>query len=229
MLGRDQAELRLLLGGLLLVLLVLTFARLTGLVLSGTTSQFDDRILMSLRDPSNPSVPIGPAWLRSAALDITALGSGWVLGLVVFSIVGFLAFQGFYRTAIFVLLATTTGSLLNTGLKELFGRARPEIVPHLREVFSLSFPSGHAMTSAAVYLTLGALLMRMSEKRATKLYCMAMAMLLTVMIGSTRVYLGVHYPTDVLAGWIAGMSWALICWLIERVLEQRTRIGQERL
>ena len=132
------------------------------------------------------------------------------------------------RTALFVFVATTGGSLLNTGLKELFRRPRPEVVPHLREVFSLSFPSGHAMTSAAVYLTLGALLMRIAERRATKMYCMAMAMLLTVLVGSTRVYLGVHYPTDVLAGWLAGISWALLCWMIERWLERRTRIKQER-
>jgi undecaprenyl-diphosphatase len=218
-----------LVGGLLLVLLILTFARLTDLVLSGTTRQFDERVLLLLRDPTDPSQPIGPAWLQAAALDFTALGSGFVLGLIVFAIVGFLLFQGTYRTAVFVLVATTSGSALNTLLKEVFGRPRPEVVPHLRDVFSLSFPSGHAMTSAAVFLTLGALLMRITERRITKVYCMGMAMLLTVLVGSTRVYLGVHYPTDVLGGWLAGMSWALICYLIERALERRTRLRQERL
>jgi undecaprenyl-diphosphatase len=92
---------------------------------------------------------------------------------------------------------------------------------------TLSFPSGHAMTSAAVYLTLGAMLMRISERRATKVYCMAVAMAATVMIGSTRVYLGVHYPTDVLAGWLIGLSWALLCWILERVLEARVGIKRE--
>jgi undecaprenyl-diphosphatase len=209
---KERAELALMLGGLLLVVLVLAFARLSDLVLAGNTRQFDERVLTALRDPANPSVPIGPAWLQSAALDFTALGSGFVLGLAILSLVGFLSLQGMHRTALFVLLATTGGSLLNTGLKVLFGRPRPEVVPHLRDVFSLSFPSGHAMTSAAVYLTLGALLMRVAERRATKIYCMAMAMLLTVLVGSTRVYLGVHYPTDVLAGWCIGTAWALICW-----------------
>jgi undecaprenyl-diphosphatase len=117
---------------------------------------------------------------------------------------------------------------LNTGLKELFQRPRPEIVPHLREVLTLSFPSGHAMTSAAVYLTLGALLMRISERRITKIYCMAMAALVTVLVGVSRVYLGVHYPTDVLAGWLLGLSWALSCWLIERALERRTGMRREQ-
>jgi undecaprenyl-diphosphatase len=151
-----------------------------------------------------------------------------VLGLVMLSIVGFLFLQGTYRTALFVLVAATGGNVVNSLLKELFGRPRPEIVPHLRDVFSLSFPSGHAFTSAAVYLTIGALLMRITERRATKIYCMAMAMFVTVLVGSTRVYLGVHYPTDVLAGWIAGMSWALLCWIIERALERRTRLARER-
>ena len=224
----DSVELGLLVGALTLVLLVLTFARLSDLVIEGDTRQFDEQVLASLRDPQNPSQPIGPRWLEGAALDITALGSGFVLGLVVLAIVGFLLLQGTYRTALFVLVATTGGSLLNTGLKEVFQRPRPEVVPHLREVMSLSFPSGHAMTSAAVYLTLGALLMRITERRLTKLYCMGIAMLLTALVGTSRVYLGVHYPTDVLAGWLAGMSWALLCWIIERWLERRTELARER-
>ena len=85
---------------------------------------------------------------------------------------------------------------------------------------SLSFPSGHAMTSAAVYLTLGALLMRVADRRATKIYCMTCAMFLAGLVGVTRVYLGVHYPTDVLAGWLVGLSWALFCWLVERAIER---------
>ena len=224
----DSVELGLLVSALTLVLLVLTFARLTDLVVEGNTRQFDERVLASLREPHNPSQPIGPRWLEGAALDITALGSGFVLGLFVLAIVGFLLLQGTYRTALFVLVATMGGGLLNTMLKGVFQRPRPDIVPHLREVFSLSFPSGHAMTSAAVYLTLGAMLMRITEHRATKMYCMAMAMLLTVLVGASRVYLGVHYPTDVLAGWLAGMSWALLCWIVERALERRTKLARER-
>jgi len=221
-------ELGLLLGGLSLLLLILAFAGLTGLVFDGDTRHFDERLLRSLRDAADPSHPIGPVWLEAAALDFTALGSGFVLGLVVLAIVGFLLLQGTYRTALFVLVATCGGGALNTLLKEVFQRPRPEIVPHLRDVFSLSFPSGHAMTSAAVYLTLGAMLMRITERRVAKIYCMVVAMLLTVLVGSTRVYLGVHYPTDVLGGWIAGMSWALLCWIVERALERRTRLARER-
>ena len=214
-------ELGLLVGGLSLLLLILAFAALAGVVIDGDTRHFDERVLTALRDPADPSRPIGPRWLEAAALDFTALGSGFVLGLVVLTIVGFLVLQGTYRTALFVLLATYGGGVLNSLLKELFQRPRPEIVPHLRDVFSLSFPSGHAMTSAAVYLTLGALLMRITERRATKIYCMAMAIVLTVLVGSTRVYLGVHYPTDVLAGWVAGLTWALLCFVAMRFLRSR--------
>jgi undecaprenyl-diphosphatase len=101
-------------------------------------------------------------------------------------------------------------------------------VPHLREVMTLSFPSGHAMTSAAVYLTLGALLMRISERRITKFYCMAVAMTATFLIGLSRVYLGVHYPTDVLAGWVIGLCWALLCWIAEWTLERRAGLKREK-
>jgi undecaprenyl-diphosphatase len=217
-----------LLGGLLLLVLVFGFARLSDSVIEGQTQHFDERVLQSLRKADDPSRPIGPRWLSDAAFDITSLGGGWVQGLVVMAIVGFLTLQGMHRTAAFVFAASVGGWLLNAGLKEVFQRPRPEIVPHLREVLTLSFPSGHAMTSAAVYLTLGALLMRISERRITKIYCMAIAALVTGLVGVSRVYLGVHYPTDVLAGWLMGLSWALLCWLIERAIERRTGMRREQ-
>lgn len=217
-----------LLGSVLLLVLAWGFIVLAGEMLEGDTQGFDERILSSLRRPENRAIPIGPSWLRGAALDMTALGSPFVLGLAVLAISGFLALQQSYRTAVFVLLASTGGSLLNTLLKSGFSRTRPTIVPHLREVMSPSFPSGHAMTSAAVYLTLGALLMRLSKRRLTKFYCIAVAMLLTGLVGVSRVYLGVHYPTDVLAGWIVGLSWALLCWLVERLLEKGRGWRRER-
>jgi undecaprenyl-diphosphatase len=225
---RDRGELMVLLGSVLLLVLAWGFIVLAGEMLEGDTQGFDERILSSLRRPENRAIPIGPSWLRGAALDMTALGSPFVLGLAVLAISGFLALQQSYRTAVFVLLASTGGSLLNTLLKSGFSRTRPTIVPHLREVMSPSFPSGHAMTSAAVYLTLGALLMRLSKRRLTKFYCIAVAMLLTGLVGVSRVYLGVHYPTDVLAGWIVGLSWALLCWLVERLLEKGRGWRRER-
>ncbi len=225
---RDRDELLVLLGGVLLLLLAWGFTALAGEVLEGDTQKFDERMLEALRRPDNRAVPIGPAWLQGAALDITALGSPFVLGLAVLSISGFLLLQQSYRAALFVFLASSGGTVLNTLLKNEFSRTRPTIVPHLREVMTPSFPSGHALTSAAVYLTLGALLMRLSKRRLTKFYCIAIAMLITGLVGVSRVYLGVHYPTDVLAGWLIGLSWALLCWLIERTLEKGRGWRRER-
>src|SRR3954470_11006333 len=195
---RDRRELALLLGGLAALLLVVSFFVLAAKVVDGDTQSFDARVLRSLRRADDPSTPIGPAWLRAAALDITALGSPTVLGLVTLTICGFLLLQRMARTAGLVFVATTGGWAVNSALKDLFQRARPEVVPHLRDVMSLSFPSGHAMISAAVYLTLGALGMRVADRRITKFYCIAVAMGLSLLVGASRVFLGVHYPTDVL-------------------------------
>jgi undecaprenyl-diphosphatase len=226
--GRDRAELTVLVVGLLLAILAFGTFELVGEVLEGDTQTFDERVLRALRRTDDPSLPIGPRWLHGAALDITALGAAAVIGLAVTAIVGFLVLQGMHRTALFVFLASVGGWLLNHLLKIAFARPRPDVVPHLREVMSLSFPSGHAMTSAAVYLTLGAMLMRISERRITKIYCMSIAVLATLLIGASRVYLGVHYPTDVLGGWMMGMSWALLCWLVERRIERRAGLKKEQ-
>jgi undecaprenyl-diphosphatase len=226
---RDRSELGILLAALLVLGLALGFAQLAGRVLEGDTQQFDERILASLRDPADPQRPIGPRWLHGAALDITALGSATVLGLIVFGVCGFLALQGMRRYALFVLVASVGGWFLNAALKGIFGRPRPDVVPHLREVMTLSFPSGHALTSAAVFLTLGVLLMRVAKRPIARFYCLGAAMLATILVGASRVYLGVHYPTDVLAGWLVGLSWALLCWIVERSLERRAGLREERL
>jgi undecaprenyl-diphosphatase len=225
---RDRLELELLVGAFAVVGLVFLFFHLASEVVDGDTQKFDTRILLALRDPHDPSVPIGPAWLQSGALDLTALGSSTVLGLATLSICGFLLLQGMTRTAVFVFVASAGGWLLNDALKQVFQRSRPDVVPHLREVFTTSFPSGHAMSSAAVYLTLGALMMRVAERPIAKWYCMTIAMLLTILVGASRVYAGVHYPTDVVAGWLMGLTWALVCWLVERRLEGRAGLRQEQ-
>lgn len=224
----DRGQLAIFVVSLALLALAWGFIELAGEVLDGDTQAFDERILAGLRRADDPRVPIGPRWLRIAALDVTSLGSGTVLGLTVTAIAGFLLLQGLKRYALFVSVASMGGWLLNAGLKALFARPRPSVVPHLHEVMTLSFPSGHAMTSAAVYLTLGALLMRVAKGRLARVYCMSIAMLATFLIGASRVYLGVHYPTDVLAGWLVGMSWALMCWGVERGLDRRAGLRRER-
>jgi len=196
--------------------------------MEGDTRQFDEWVLSALRQEADPGRVKGPWWLQAGAEDLTALGSPTVLGLTVLAVTGYLFLHGLYRNGLFIFSASVGGWVLNWLLKAAFERTRPDIVPHLREVMSSSFPSGHALTSAAVYLTLGALLMRIAQGRLAKYYCIAIAMFLTFLVGSSRVFLGVHYPTDVIAGWLIGMTWALLCWVVERTLERRAGLKQEK-
>ena len=168
-------------------MLIWVFATLAGEVMEGDTRQFDEWVLSALRQPSDPGRREGPGWLAWGAEDITALGSPTVLGLTVLAVTGYLFLHGLYRNGLFIFVASVGGWILNWLLKQAFARTRPDIVPHLREVVSSSFPSGHALTSAAVYLTLGALLMRIAEGRLASYYCIAIAMFLTFLVGSSRV------------------------------------------
>ena len=215
-------------GAVIILALIWVFAVLAGEVMEGDTRQFDEWVLSALRQEADPGRLQGPRWLQSGAEDLTALGSPTVLGLTVLAVTGYLFLHGLYRNGLFIFMASVGGWVLNWLLKAAFARTRPDIVPHLREVMSSSFPSGHALTSAAVYLTLGALLMRIAEGRLAKYYCIAIAMLLTFLVGSSRVFLGVHYPTDVIAGWLIGMTWALLCWVTERSLERRAGLKREK-
>jgi undecaprenyl-diphosphatase len=212
------------LAGLLVVVLVLAelaFGKLGMEVLEGDTSAFDRAILLALRDPLDPARLIGPAWLQGVASDVTSLGGPAVLTFITLAIGGYLLVIRRWGTAALVGLSVASGSLLSTGLKLAFDRPRPDLVPHAVAVSSASFPSGHAMLSAVTYLTVGALLMRAQGRVVAKVYVFAVAVLLTVAIGVSRVYLGVHWPTDVLAGWCVGAAWALLCWLVATWLQRR--------
>lgn len=225
----ERHEITWLVVGVGLCLLLWGFLALASEVMEGDTTSLDTRILRALRKADDPSRPIGPSWIEDSLLDITSIGGPTVLWLVVLSIVGFLLLQTRYHTAIVVAVTAATGDLLNFALKNLFLRPRPDIVPHLRAVSgTTSFPSGHAMESAIIYLTLGAMLMRLAERRVTKIYCLGMAVLLTLLVGTSRVYLGVHYPTDVVAGWMFGFLWASLCWLVSQRFEKETGVAQER-
>jgi undecaprenyl-diphosphatase len=208
--------------------LLFAFVSLAGEVTEGDTQAFDTKILRALRDPADASRPIGPGWIEGPLLDLTAIGGPTVLGLVVLVVAGFLVLQTRYRTAIVVAATSAGGELLDAALKQMFNRPRPSIVPHLRVVYSTSFPSGHAMESAIVYLTLGAMLMRAAESRLTKIYILSVAVMLTMLVGVSRVYLGVHYPTDVIGGWIVGFMWATVCWLVAQRFESTTHIQAEK-
>jgi undecaprenyl-diphosphatase len=224
----ERHELVWLVVGLGVCVLLLAFVTLAGKVMDGDTQAFDARILLALREPSDLSRPIGPEWMESSVLDLTAIGGPTFLWMMVAAVAGFLVLQTRYRTAIVILVTSASGELLNVAMKHLFNRPRPTIVPHLRAVYSTSFPSGHAMESAIVYLTLGAILMRASDTVPTKIYILGIAVLLTTLAGASRVYLGVHHPTDVLAGWIVGFLWATICWVVAQRFEGTTHIQAEK-
>jgi undecaprenyl-diphosphatase len=196
---------------ILVASVLFAFAKLADAVDRGSTLVFDEWLIVALRTPGDLAQPIGPEWLEGMMRDFTALGSTGVLALMVLTIAGFLALTRKGNTALFVLAAVIGGVLISQTLKFAFARPRPELVPHGAEVFTASFPSGHSMMSAVVYLTLGALLARTQTDRAVKLYILVMAVILTVLVGVSRVYLGVHWPTDVVAGWALGGVWALIC------------------
>lgn len=224
----ERHELAWLIIGLGGCILLLVFLKLAGAVMEGETLAFDKKIILAFRKADDPSRPIGPAWISGVLMDLTALGGPTVIGLVVLAVVGFLVLQARYWTALFIFMTALTGEAVSFAMKMAFARPRPSVVPHLREAFSSSFPSGHAMQSAIIYLTLGAMLMRIAEGRLTKIYCCTVAMLLTLLVGVSRVWLGVHYPTDVLAGWIVGLFWASVCWLGAQHYEVRAGIRAEK-
>ena len=202
------------------------FLAIAGEVREGDTQSFDKALLLSMRRPGDLA-PKGSEAFQEVARDVTALGGSLVLTLVTLITAGFLWLDGKGRMAAFVGLSVGTGTLLSTLLKDLFHRARPDLVPHGMHVSSASFPSGHSMLSAVTYLTIAALLARSHERRSVKVYFLLVAIVLMLMIGVSRVYLGVHWPTDVLAGWTAGAVWALLCWLIARWLQNRHRLETE--
>ncbi|AYD01595.1 phosphatase PAP2 family protein [Neorhizobium sp. NCHU2750] len=195
---------------------VLAFLALTGEVIEGDTHAFDEEILLSLRQTADLALPIAPSWVTHAMGDITALGGVTVLSLMTVLSVVYLFLARQRAIAIFMALSIIGGWLVSSALKLGVARPRPDIVPHLVEVHDLSFPSGHAMLSAVTYLTLAALLSRAEQYRATRIFLMAAGIFLTLIIGLSRLYLGVHYPTDVLGGWCAGAVWAAGCWLVAR-------------
>lgn len=219
--GRLQPSERWILGVLaVIVVLGLAFLGLADEVGEGDTQAFDHGILMAFRTPGDPAEPIGPAWLREAARDLTSLGSFSILGGVFLLVIGYLLIAGRRRAAAWTSVTVLGGTLLSTVLKLHYDRPRPDLGVELA-VFTPSFPSGHALISTVVYLTLGAMLARTTQSRRLKVYYVWVAILLALLIGLTRIYLGVHFPTDVLAGWAMGAAWAGSCFIASVLLAPR--------
>ena len=199
------------------------FAEIADEVAEGETQHFDTWVLKAVRKPRDPSQLRGPPWLADAARDVTALGSTSVLWLVTLAVLGFLAIGRRWLWVALVIVATGGGTALVHAMKDIYERERPTLFEHLDTVSTYSFPSGHAMLSAVVYITLGALLSRAVARRRLKLYILCVALLLAFLVGASRVFVGVHYPTDVLAGWAGGLAWAALCWLGASYAEWRLR------
>jgi len=214
---------RILAAFLALALLLFAFIRLAWEMTEGETMSIDKALMLALRT-SDPSVPVGPPWFANIMLQLTALGGGPVLWLLIILAAGYLLAARRYSTAAFLVAAVSLGMGLSTLLKGLFERPRPELVAHLVQVQTTSFPSGHAMNSAVVYLTLGGLLARAQKRRGVRIYLLSAAIALTVIVGFSRVYLGVHWPSDVAAGWCLGAAWALLCSMVALTQQQRRAI-----
>ena len=202
-------------------------AELTEEVVEGSTSNLDRDILLFLRTPGDLSDPIGPWWVEEIGRDLTALGGVAVLVLTTVVVSLFFLLHRRWSTMVYILATVGGGIVLSSIAKEFFDRPRPDRVPHGSLVHTASFPSGHSMMAAVAYLTLGAMVARAQKRWALKVYTLSVAVLLTLLVGMSRIHMGVHWPTDVAAGWLAGGAWAVLCLLIARSLAKRGHIEQE--
>ncbi len=206
---------------LIAVASVWAFVELADEVREGGLQGLDTRILYWLRDPMDTTRPIGPRWLAEAIRDASALGSVTVLALLVSATAAALWLEKHRPAAVWLVMAALGATGLSTLFKLFFARERPDLIAPELLPTSYSFPSGHSALSATVYLTLGAALTRVVPRASTRALVLATALLLTLFTGVSRVYLGVHYPSDVLAGWTLGLGWAALCWLIAWNIEKR--------
>lgn len=210
------------LAGIGFVAACLLFLHLAMAAPQGAYLDLERAIMYGLRQPGT-DVPAGPSWIPEAIRDITALGSAMVIILLTLVIIGYLLLMRRFTTVVLLIVATAGGQAVNFALKHHFRRERPEAALHLVEIRSPSFPSGHSMAASIFYLTTGALLTQAARRRREKIYLLWSALTLTALIGLSRIYLGVHYPTDVLAGWCAGFAWAILCWAVARWIRRNRR------
>lgn len=204
---------------------VWAFIEIADEVAEGSANAVDRSILLSLRDTDDISSPLGPEWLEELGRDYTALGGVGVLALVALSVEGYLLLRRQHRMALLMAVAVLGGLFSSLALKHSFDRPRPQLVPHGSFVYTASFPSGHATMSAVTYLTLGALLARAHRRKLIKAYFLLLSACITAAVGVSRVYLGVHWPSDVLAGWTLGACWATITWLVARWFQSSSSVG----
>jgi undecaprenyl-diphosphatase len=205
--------------------LVLAFLSLADGVSEGDTEAFDTALLMLFRTPDPSHQLIGPLWLQEMMRDVTALGSFACLGLIVVGVAIYLVLAGLKQAALLMVVCVLSGTALSTVLKMGYDRPRPDLESFTHQ-FTSSFPSGHSMLSAVTYLSIGALLARLAPTMALKIYALSAAVFLTLLVGFSRLYLGVHFPSDILAGWCIGAAWALLWSVIAIWLQKRGQLEQ---
>lgn len=183
----------------------------------------DERVLLVFWDPVTET-PRGSPIVEEALRDLTALGGFTILGSLIVAATVFLVLLDRRRQAFFLVATVITGVLFTLLLKAGFDRPRPDLVPYGSHVLTASFPSGHSASAAVVYLTLASLLTRALRRHRVRIFVVLVAAITTVAVGVSRVYLGVHWPSDVIAGWLVGGGWAITGWLVERRLQGRGTI-----
>ena len=208
---------------LIVALGALGFVGIADEVVEGEAHALDLTVLQALRVNGQPDALVGPDWLHVAAVDITALGSVAVLTLLILAAFALLGSLKRWTEAWLLALGALSGVTVSQGLKAVFGRERPDEAYRVVEAVNTSFPSGHAKLSAVVFLTLGVLAARFAERRRVKVLAVSAALVVSLLVGASRVYLGVHWVSDVLAGWSVGAAWAMICWLVAYLIERRFR------
>ncbi|MDR3665944.1 MAG: phosphatase PAP2 family protein [Ignavibacteriaceae bacterium] len=218
-------EIKVLIAVIAIIVGTVGFIIIAGLVSRGSSDQFDLQILRSFRVPGKIARPIGPVWMFEVMRDVTSLGGPTVVFLIIIFVIGYFILQKQYSMLFLVLVAVIGGAVMDLELKEFFGRIRPQIIPTLMQEKSFAFPSGHSMMSAIVYLSLASLIARLQVRWRDKIYIIIVAVFLSFIIGISRIYLGVHYPTDVLGGWSLGLAWAALCWFAAWYISQKRSGG----
>lgn len=218
-----QAELGALAAMAIAGLGLMSFAEIADDMTEADGHNTDVMVLAYLRPSANPHDAIGPRWFEHAVAELTTFGGTANLTLIALVVILFLLIQKRLASVLLVIFALGGGVVLSESMKLLFGRDRPPLIYRAVETANASFPSGHAMLSTITYLTLGALLAQVMPKKRLKAFVFAVAVVLALIVGASRVYLGVHWLSDVLAGWALGAAWAMICWLLAWWLRRSLR------
>ena len=203
------------------ICMFVVFGEIVDEVLEGDSHELDTKILLMLREPGNADSPLGPVWFEEMVRDFTSLGGMGPLTLITLTVFVYLILRNLKGHAFYLLATVITGTALSNLLKIGFDRPRPDLVPHGSMTFTNAFPSGHSFMATVVYLTLAVILSQAEKSRSAKIYILSLGVLISVIVGASRVYLGVHWPSDVLAGWVIGAGWALLFWVLAEYLKMR--------